>query len=273
MAHARDLVGLIPAAGRGSRVAPLGGSKELYPVALRQSSDGVRPQVVSQFAMDRLARAGVLQTYVVLRDGKWDIAGYFGDGVELTGMHLAYVVATIQHGPAFSLDAAYPFVRDSIVALEFPDLYVWPQNMTSRLAAHQGSTGADVVLGLIPWDDPMAEETMAVDGTGRVIAFTPAGTDAGMRLTWVAAVWSPAYTEFLHDHLATELASGSAVRREVHLGIPLAAAFQAGLDIHGVVCDGGGFLDFGRPATLEQLYRGTITAPGFSPLIDPSSHG
>ncbi len=259
-----EVVGLIPAAGRASRLAPLAASKELFPIGLRPTATGVRPLVVSQLLMEQLRSAGIDRTYVVLREGKWDIAAYFGDGVDMTGMHIGYLVASVPHGPAFTLDAAYPFVRNNIVATGFPDMYFWPNNMISRLVSYLQHTNADAVMGLIPAKDPLSQERLQVDQMGQVTDFRMEASDNRLPYSWAAAVWSPVFTEFLHGHLATELASGRPYENEVHVGMPLYAAFLAGLNLHGLVFEDGGYLDFGRTETLDMLYQGTIDVPGFA---------
>ena len=52
-----DIVGLIPAAGRGKRIAPLPCSKELYPIGFRPDEHGdLRPEVASAHLLDKFRR-------------------------------------------------------------------------------------------------------------------------------------------------------------------------------------------------------------------------
>src|SRR5215217_2645224 len=96
----RDVVGLVAAAGRAKRIAPLPCSKELYPIGFRRDerSGECRPKVASHYLLEKFRRAGIERTYVVLRDGKWDIPAYFTDG-GLVGLDLAYVVVSESLGP------------------------------------------------------------------------------------------------------------------------------------------------------------------------------
>ena len=79
-----SLVGLIPSAGRGSRLAPLPTPKELYPVGYQEIDiDGViekRPKVISQYLVENLREAGVERIYIILGEGKSAIMEYYGNG-------------------------------------------------------------------------------------------------------------------------------------------------------------------------------------------------
>ena len=89
-----EVIGLIPAGGQASRIAPLPCSKELYPIGFQLTKEqGPRPKVVSQYLLEKMSLAGISKAYLVLRPGKWDIPAYFGDGSRLN-MHLAYLLFT-----------------------------------------------------------------------------------------------------------------------------------------------------------------------------------
>src|SRR6187200_975011 len=107
MTTARPIVGVVPAAGRARRISPMPCSKEIFPIGFRTDEHGqVRTQVVSHHLLAKFARAGATRGYVVLRDGKWDIPAYFGDG-HLVGLDLAYVVIPGSLGPPDTVDRAY----------------------------------------------------------------------------------------------------------------------------------------------------------------------
>jgi glucose-1-phosphate thymidylyltransferase len=144
-------IGLIPAAGTADRIAPLPCSKELYPIGF-QSIDagcGVRPKVVSQYLLEKMRLAKIAEVYIVLRKGKWDIPEYFGDGKALN-MHLAYLMMNLPFGVPYTLDQAYPFVKNSMVVFGFPDIIFQPDNAFASLLARQAESSADLVLGLFP---------------------------------------------------------------------------------------------------------------------------
>jgi glucose-1-phosphate thymidylyltransferase len=247
-----ETIGVVPAAGLAQRLGKLPCSKEIYPIG---TSDGVvRP--VGQYLLERMHGAGVRQVYVVLRDGKWDIPHYFGDGAALD-MDLAYLMMRRPDGPAFTVDQVYPFVRGARLVLGFPDILFKPADAYAHLLARQSATSADVVLGVFPTERPSKMDMVEIDAAGRVraIHIKPAATR--LRYAWIIAAWAAPFTEFLHEHLqALERAHpAEAVPGEVHVGRVLQAALAQGLNIEAVEFPQGRCLDIGTP---EDLLRAPL---------------
>jgi glucose-1-phosphate thymidylyltransferase len=165
-------------------------------------------------------------------------------------MRLAYLAVPPTAGPPYTLDYAYPFVRDAIVALGFPDILFEPDDAYARLLEHQTRTNADVTLGLFPADRPETMDVVAVGGDGHIeqILVKPAHTT--LRHTWGIAVWTPAFTQFLHDRLKHGTASPQ--ETELHVGNMIQAAIEAGMRIEGLVVSEQPFLDIGVPEHLAQ---------------------
>ena len=76
--------------------------------------------------------AGVAKAYIVLREGKWDIPAYFRNGA-IVDMHISYLVLSLPFGTPFTIDEAYPFVRQSVVAFGFPDMLFRPDDAFVQL--------------------------------------------------------------------------------------------------------------------------------------------
>ncbi|HET7888335.1 MAG TPA: nucleotidyltransferase family protein [Bradyrhizobium sp.] len=82
--------GVVPAAGRGSRIQPLAFSKELLPVGSRTDNGLARPCAVAEYLVERLILGGADKICFVISPGKSDILEYFGDSYGRA--QLAYVV-------------------------------------------------------------------------------------------------------------------------------------------------------------------------------------
>ena len=68
-----EMWGVVPAAGRGTRIQPLAFSKELLPVGSCRKGDGERPCAVSEYLVERMILAGVDKLCLRDRPGKSDI--------------------------------------------------------------------------------------------------------------------------------------------------------------------------------------------------------
>ena len=153
--RSKRIVGLIPAAGQATRLAPLPFSKELYPIGQMRikGSDELRPKPVCIYLLEKMRAAGAKDVYIVLRKGKWDIPAYLGDGSSLD-MNLAYLIMGLPFGVPYTLDQAYPFIQEATVTFGFPDIIFQSAGAFNELLDRQETSQADVVLGLFPVDKP-----------------------------------------------------------------------------------------------------------------------
>src|ERR1051325_3179614 len=76
--------GIIPAAGKGSRIQPLAFSKELLPVGGQNENGIERPRAVSDYLVERLVIGGATRLCFVIGPGKSDIVEYYGAAARST---------------------------------------------------------------------------------------------------------------------------------------------------------------------------------------------
>lgn len=246
----REVIGLLPAGGHATRISPLPCSKELYPIGFRYHEDSsLRPKVVSHYLLEKMRLAGIRKAYFVLRPGKWDIPGYFGDGT-LLDMHLGYLVVRLPFGVPYTLDQAYPFVKDAVVAIGFPDILFQPDDTFKRLLARLRAGSADVVINLLPFEHPHKGGMVDFDTTGRVRLIVEKPANSDLRYSWCAAVWKPAFTEFLHQYLATITTERQG--REIPIGDVIQAAIDNGLRVEAELFEHEPYLDIGTPEDLVR---------------------
>lgn len=264
-----DIVGVVPAAGQGSRIAPLPCSKELYPIGFRtvESGEGVRPKTVSHYLLEKMRMAGIRNAYFILRDGKWDIPTYFGDGA-MVDMNLGYLMMRLPFGTPYTLDQAYPFVRHSIVAFGFPDILFQGDDAFTKLLDRQAATEADVVLGLFPVERPWTMDMVEINSKGEISSIVIKPPDTHLRYGWIIAVWTPAFTKFLHEHLINLQKSFSQDYKslesqpEVSVGHVFQAALRKGLRLQSVEFANQDYVDIGTPDGLQQAMYDSILKTG-----------
>ena len=196
------IVGLVPAGGTGARLSPLPCSKELYPVGFRSvdESGTLRPKVVCHYLLERMRLAAITKAYMIIREGKWDIPGYLKDG-KMLNMHLAYLMMDLPFGVPYTLDQAYPFVQDAVVAFGFPDIIFQPDDAFVRLLARQSESNADIVLGLFNASRPHKVDMVDLEPDGRICGIQIKPTRTDLRYTWLIAVWTPNFTRFMHEYV------------------------------------------------------------------------
>lgn len=248
----RPVIGLIPAGGVGSRIAPLPMSKELYPLGLTapDAAGAVRPKVVSEFLLERMRLAGVERAFFILRPGKWDIPAYFGDGSAVS-MKLGYLVLGVPYGVPFTLDQAYPFVQDAAVVFGFPDILFTPEDAYCRILSRLDQGRADMVLGLFPTDQPHKAGMVDVDDQWRVKQVIEKPAASTLRHMWAIAAWTPCFSAFLHEHVQDLLRQPDLpAAPEMPIGDVIQVAIERGMAVEAELFEAGSYLDIGTPGDL-----------------------
>lgn len=222
-----------------------------------------RPKVVSQYLLEKFKTAGLSKTFIVIREGKWDIPNYFQEGVGV-GMSLAYLVIPGSLGPPDTLDRAYSFVFQYRIAFGFPDILFGPPDAYRRLIEQQEQTSADVVLGLHRIEDPRIWDMVDCDNEGwiREIVVKPASTT--LTFGWCFAVWTPVFSEFLHRFLRADETTRKMEQLantandpggDLAVGVVFQQALKAGLRIQSVKFPHDRYLDIGTPDNLAKAVR------------------
>ncbi|MGD1952428.1 MAG: NDP-sugar synthase [Leptolyngbyaceae cyanobacterium] len=257
----QKIIGLLPAAGQGSRISPLPMSKELFPIGFQPlAGKGMRPKAACQYLLEAMGQAGVQETFLILRPGKWDIPAYLGDGSQLN-MRLAYLTVHVPFGVPFSLDQAYPFVKDAIVVMGFPDILFNPTHAYTQLVERLTTTQADVVLGLFPTDQPDKVGLVDFNQNGLVSGIYEKSQLTHLRYMWAIAVWRPRFTEFLHQvveakrktligEISPVLLKAFPEYTEMPIGDVIVDAIANNLRVDAIPFETGHYLDIGTPENL-----------------------
>jgi glucose-1-phosphate thymidylyltransferase len=260
----KEIIGLIPAAGKAERISPLPCSKEIFPVGFQElyKNSGAIPKVVSQYLLERMRFAGALKIYIVIRHGKWDIPAYFGDGKKLD-MHIAYLIMGLPFGVPYTLNQAYPFIKDAIVLFGFPDILFEPEDAFNKLLDRQAETESDIVLGLFHVNERHRGDMVALDDKGRIenIEISPKSTN--LNLTWIIALWTTKFSIFMNDYIQKSGKTahpgyefnGRKTQRELFLSEVIKAALKKDLHVETVIFSKGIYLDIGTPENLTKAVR------------------
>jgi dTDP-glucose pyrophosphorylase len=135
------MIGIIPAAGAGLRIQPLGCSKELLPVGTRLVDGIARPKAVSEYLVERMIAAGARQICMVISAEKSDIVRYYAE--RDYAAEIFYAVQRRPRGLCDALFRAVSFVRsDEPVLIGLPDTIWFPENafLTAVDALSQGDS-------------------------------------------------------------------------------------------------------------------------------------
>lgn len=153
--------GIVPAAGRGSRIQPLAFSKELLPVGSRLDGDTERPCAVSEYLLERMILGGADKICFVISPGKSDIMEYFG--ASYGGAEIAYVIQPDAAGLCDAIFRAHTVIPpDEPVLIGLPDTIWFPEGALLDLPEHLLS------FLLFPVERPELFDAVVLDANGRV---------------------------------------------------------------------------------------------------------
>lgn len=171
--------GIIPAAGKGSRIQPLAFSKELLPVGSRVEAGTERPIAVSEFLVERMILGGATRICFVVSPGKSDILEYYGNKVY--SVDVCYTVQTQPSGLCDALFRALPFISlNEPVLIGLPDTIWFPEDGLAYLPDDQLS------FLLFPVERPELFDAVLTDDDARVLEIKVKQQDPGTRWIWGA---------------------------------------------------------------------------------------
>ena len=257
------MIGIIPAAGAGLRIQPLGCSKELLPVGSRLVDGIARPKAVSEYLVERMIAAGARQICMIISAEKSDIVRYYAE--RDYAAEIFYAVQSKPRGLCDALFRAVSFVRsDEPVLIGLPDTIWFPEN--AYLAAvdaiyndpppidgpyadhdHGGLAHgelAEVNLVLFPVDNPSAFDAVLCDERRRAERVIVKQINPGTNWVWGAVATSGRAFRALHQLWE------SRHRTDEYLGELLNAYIAAGNHVHATA-NGEHYMDVG---TMEGYH-------------------
>lgn len=216
------MIGIIPAAGAGQRIQPLGCSKELLPVGSRLVTGVERPKAVSEYLVERMIAAGAEQICMVISAEKTDIVKYYAE--RDYAAEIFYVLQQKPQGLCDALFRAEPFARShDHVLIGLPDTIWFPENAYLPALALEKS---DINLVLFPVTNPSVFDAVVCDELGYVQEVQVKNPDARSHWVWGAVtakgesfhrlklLWEARHRsdEYLGDLLNAFIAAGNIVQ-------------------------------------------------------------
>jgi dTDP-glucose pyrophosphorylase len=255
------VIGIVPAAGEGQRIQPLGCSKELLPVGARALEGIERPKAVSEYLVERMIAAGAEQICMVISAEKTDIIKYYAE--RDYAAEIFYVLQPKPQGLCDALFRTEPFARShEHVLIGLPDTIWFPENAYLPALELERS---DVNLVLFPVSHPSLFDAVVCDELGYVQEVQVKTKDARSHWIWGGVT---ARGESFHR---LKLLWEARHRTDEYLGDLLNAFIAAGNVVHGkyageVYIDTG-TLDGYRNAQDYLRARGKKQDAGYSEVV------
>lgn len=229
------MIGIIPAAGAGQRIQPLGCSKELLPVGSRLIEGVERPKAVAEYLVERMIAAGATQICMVISAEKSDIVRYFAE--RQYAAEIFYVVQQHPQGLCDALFRAEPFAHhQQRVLIGLPDTIWFPENAYHTALENTGGAGVNLVC--FPVLNPSAFDAVVSDELGYVQRVEVKQKNAHSHWIWGAVTTTG---DAFH---ALKLLWEARHREDEYLGHLLNAYLDAGNIVRATHC-GEKYMDVG----------------------------
>ena len=249
-----DVVGLIPAGGTGSRLGRLPCSKEVLPLIDRDGN----VRVISENLIRYYKLAGINEICFIIRKGKWDIPEYFGDGSDF-GVNISYLIMNAPFGTPYTLNQAYPFIKDKLVAVGFPDIIFEPTDAYQRLLTKFEKNQAEIILGVVPYKNYSSADMLEFDQYENIRDILIKENRPDLKYSWFIAVWRPGFSRLMKDYIDRRLSGNDHLVknrdgsfREVYFGDVIIEAIRQGLKTDYIIFEEGYYKDLGTREMLKD---------------------
>jgi glucose-1-phosphate thymidylyltransferase len=242
------VLGVVPAAGAGTRLQPLAFSKEMLPVGSAVDEHGIeRPKAVSEFLVERMIRAGADRVCFVISPDKMDIMPYYAR--HRAASRFCYTVQERPRGLCDALFRAMQVMRDDEeVLIGLPDTVWFPVDGFSVLPE------GELSFLLFPVSNPERFDAVVTNG-GQITEIQVKAARPDSNWVW-GAFRMPA-----HVFRALHMLWAEADRGDEYVGTLINAYLARGGHATGVPA-GERYFDVG---TIEG-YRAAIDALKHEPV-------
>ncbi len=154
------MIGLIPAAGAGTRLQP-------WTRALPKEMLQVGEKPIIEHVLDQFKEAGIEQVFIIVGYRKEAIMNYLGNGSEF-GFKIAYLFQEKKEGLAHAIYEANNFIKEPF-AVALGDTLLYPKDTLKKMIDFHKEKNADVTLLLHEVENPRRFGVAEIDNEGKVL--------------------------------------------------------------------------------------------------------
>ncbi|MEM4655087.1 MAG: sugar phosphate nucleotidyltransferase [Thermosphaera sp.] len=248
-----DIVGIIPAAGRGTRLG-MPFSKELFPLPSGYSGKVTSP--VIDFILERMRIAGATKIYTIINTEKTDILAYLGSGSKF-GLEICYLIQEKARGMPDAINTVTRWIHsDTIILFGMPDTVFTPENALNSILNLLLDSRADLVLGLFPTNKPHYFGMVEFDENYRPLAFIDKPKSSNLKFFWGIGCWKFTFMRVINQYIEENINS----QKEMLLSDVFKFALYQNLDILVYPFHEGKYYDIGIGSEILGVIRSMLEA-------------
>jgi glucose-1-phosphate thymidylyltransferase len=235
--------GIVPAAGKGTRLSLICSTKELISIPYYKGS-----RSLCEFCIEVLETANINLAYVIISQHKTDLLNFLKDGSKFK-MHLGYIYQQEYSGLAHAVDSVYSFIKNDPIVLVLPDTIIYPFSaLKILLKFFKSRDEGDMVLGVFDTEVPEKLCQVIYDSKLNVIHLLDKEETIKVKNTWGIIAWKPSFTQFLHEFIK----NNDPTDKELTLSEVINSAIDNGLKAIACPLHNFKYLDVGTIKSLKE---------------------
>ncbi len=252
----KKFIGIIPAAGKATRLGTIPCSKEILPIGfIEDNNEEIHSGVLTciDHSLMAFAEANINTIKVTINPEKEDIKKYVNKRKLHDNLKISF--KSIQNSPniLISINSAISSKNDNIVLL-FPDIIFDPKDMLIKLKETFHNKNPDIVLALFPTDRGDKMDIVSTDKNNRIKQVIPKPGSGISGYTWISAIWNQKFSGLLAKEIKqTETITSQ--NQEIFIGHIVDIAIKKDLKVLGVPFNKGWCSDLGTPTDLKKYWR------------------
>ncbi len=195
-------LGIMPAAGLGTRLYPFKGAKELLPLG-QQVIDGIiRPKLVSQYGLEAMSLAGINNVIMPITSKKKAAFNECLSNGKKVGVDISYLIINNSLSMVETIARALKGHRNERIFFGMPDTCVLPTDCFVQLLEEHEKHGSCLSLGLFQTSEPHKYGMIKTDSHNRVFYHKDKPNNTSAEYMWGIAIWEPVFSDFILKNIA-----------------------------------------------------------------------
>ncbi len=258
-----ELVGLIPAAGEGTRLYPFARAvpKEIYPLLGKP---------VIEHAVENLRMGGIHKIYLIVGYQKGALMDYLGDGSQFN-VSIAYIYQLQRRGLGHAILQAKDWINTSFVTL-LGDSFVEPKSEVAQLIELHKTKKPLATILIFKVQDPSNYGIAKMNGieghSGMIEALIEKPTPKEAENYLVGDVFHAICGFYVFEPKIFEYIEQTppGAKNEIQITDALELAIQSGETVYGHILNGR-YLDIGKWDTVLQAEKKLLEKKGLENYI------
>jgi len=248
-----DIIGFIPAAGKGSRLG-YATPKELLPFP---GEGSIKPIIAK--TIENMKFAGIEHVIVATSIDKPEIMKYLQDGYDFS-INISYVCQVHRNIKQYKtsgfvevIDSAYHLLKGNTILFGMPDTYVDPYDIYSQALQEFIDDKLDIAFICFKTNTPSKFGMVHFNKQKEVIQIFDKPTNIeNLQYMWGALIWSPRITDSFHYTLKNRVGVNSKFKYDDILNQEIVL----GAKTRVFTFDNGKYIDIGTQEDAFKFYRG-----------------